>query len=54
MGVDLVIYRGLAKGMHCIVPRVGKSRAFDRRADYIYALYYTQLELRSRGCLTGF
>ena len=38
----MVIDRGLTKGMHCIVPRVGKSRAFNRGPDYIYALYFTQ------------
>ena len=53
-GVDRAIGKRLIKGMHCIVPRIGKSRAFDRGSDYKYALYYTQLELRSLGCLTGF
>ena len=40
--VDLVSAMDLAKGLQCIVPRVGMSRAFDRGSDYIYALYYTQ------------
>ena len=40
--VDLVIDKGLTKGMHFIVPRVGKSSAFDRDSDYEYALYYNQ------------
>ena len=39
-----VIGNGLTEGMHCIVPRVGKSRGFERGLDYKYALYYTQLE----------